>query len=160
LIDDRHPILDRHRGLAVLMPVRDPVGEVPKLRVAIRMRRPFARFPIGLQPACPSRTIPSGRLDPSAMKLPSGHPQVADAGMNGRARQAGRARHQADAAIADRAGLRRRPLPASPLIQCRRDHLVRAPNPRDRQGVSHAPVMTESRRKYKYYLYELFLREP
>jgi hypothetical protein len=45
--------IDRDRGLAVLMPVRDPVAEVPKLRVAIGMRRPFARFPIGLQTVPP-----------------------------------------------------------------------------------------------------------
>ena len=69
-------------------------------------------------------------------------------------------RYLTPAAIPDLACLRRRPLPSSPLIQFRRHDPVFAPKARDRRRFSHAPVMTESRRAYKNYLYELFLREP
>ena len=104
----------------------------------------------------------AGATDPlgGPHPLPPGRPQVAQAGMNRRPRQSGCASHHAHAAIPDLAGLCRCPLPSSPLIQFWRHDPVSAPKARDRRRLSHAPFMTESRRAYKNYLYELFLREP
>jgi hypothetical protein len=70
------------------------------------------------------------------------------------------ARHHAHPAIPDLACFRRRPLPSPPFIQFRRHDPILALTARNRWRFSHAPVMTESRRAYKNYLYELLLREP
>jgi hypothetical protein len=107
--------------------------------------------------ATPSGSTDSlGRRDPG----PSRCPQFAQPGMDGRARQARGPRDQTDPAMAQVACLGGRPLSAPPLIQFQDHGAVLPANPRHRRRRWHATVMTESPSTYKYYLYELFLREP
>ena len=143
---------------ALTGPAQRRLRVAPRRRLDQRQqRREQGRIARRQRPPAPARaTDPLGGPHP----LPPGRPHVAQAGMNRRSRQSGRARHHAHAAIPDLACLRRRPLPSAPLIQFRRHDPVLAPKARDRRRFSHAPVMTESRRAYKNYLYELFLREP
>jgi hypothetical protein len=62
--------------------------------------------------------------------------------------------------MSELAGLCRRPLSSSPLIQFRRHDPVLPPKPTDHRRRAHAMLMTDFRRAYKNYLYELFSREP